>query len=63
MLSTHAQEKLSRVKKRILLNLGMKKTFFREITPQFGVHIGTLDVGDTNVAIPLSNNHIGKLNF
>ena len=47
---------LSKVKRQIPPNLVMPKMYIRATTVRFGVLIGTLDVGVTNVAIPLLNN-------
>ena len=49
---------LSKDKRQIPPNLVMLKMNIRVTTVRFGVPIGTLDVGVTNVAIPLSNNLI-----
>ena len=52
------QERLLKDKKQIPPNLVMWKTNILVTTVRFGVLIGTLDDGVTNVAIPSSKNHI-----
>ena len=57
------QVMLSKDKRPIPPNLVMPKMYIRVTTVRFGVPIGTLDVGVTNVAIPLSNNLIALVSY